>query len=360
MAGTQETEDNFIVSGDGSQNLDQGASQGEAAELDQSLRTIENGDAGTPAAGHDEGEEEVDLDDLEERAARVDEELQDANTPEERERIKNERKQARIDRRNRARQREEALRREVSSEREQRIALERRIAGLESNQMGVELGQLEQAEANTERAIAQLQDAIAEATVKADGRTVALATTRLQEALVYRQNLAQVKARAEQQARAPKAQHLDPVMLNNSKAWAARNKWYKGPQSNDADSKVLTAIDNSVSSDGFDPRTPEYWQELDARASKYLSHRMNGNAENRDNSPRQMNSNTPNSAARPKQAVAGAGNNGSSTTGGSGRTMILSQERVKAMKESGAWEDPKRKADMIKRYREQDARDGRR
>lgn len=356
--------DEMIVSAEGDLNLAQNANDSEILELDNGL---EEGDAKKPVkkpVEEEYREEEVDLEDDEddERTGRVDEELQDAHTQAERDAIKADRKQARIDRRNRARERTDALRREVQSEREQRLALERRIAGLENNQTGVELGRLEAAEEQANSAIEQLQKIIEDATAKGDGRSVALATTRLQEALMYKRDVQGVKERATAQARAPKQAHVDPVMAERSFKWAKANGWYKGPQANDPDSKVLTAIDNSIANEGFDPRTDAYWAELNTRAKKYLPHRFGTNVKNEqnDDNSRQQQSNTePRKPAR--QAVAGSGNNGNSSSSGGGgaRTMTLSAERVKAMKESGAWEDPERKKDMIRRYREQDARSAR-
>lgn len=352
----------IIVSGDGTLNSEHNADPQEVTELEQGLlkpQPQQPEDKKDKDAKKEDGDEPAEDDDEdEERQVRVDEELRDAHTPEERERIRAERKQSRIDRRNRAREREASLRREVQSEREQRLALERRVAGMENTQAGVELGQIDAAEQQANNAIETLQNIIADATVKADGRAVALATTRLQEALLYRNQVVALKERATAAARAPKQQHVDPVQIERSRTWIGRNKWYKGPNSNDPDSKVLTAIDNSLGAEGWDPRTDEYWQELDARAKKYLPHRINGAAvttESKDNTE-QSNSNTEQRRSTPKQPVAGAGNNGNGSQGTNGKnTMILSAERVKAMKENGSWEDPKRKADMIRRYREMDA-----
>jgi len=353
MAGLN-TEENFIISSNGEQNLDQEAGDGEVDELNRSLS---NG--GAVEEDNDGDGVEVDLDELdqeESRSGRVDTELQEAHTQADRDRIKEERKQARKDRIARAKAREESLRREVASERERRIELENRLSRLENTQVGVELGQLEQAEANADAAISQLQGIIEEATIKADGKSVALASTRLAEAIAYKNQVKAVRERAETAAKRPKQAHVDPRLVENSRQWMSRNKWYKGPQANDPDSKVLTAIDNSLGAEGWDPTTPEYWTELDARAKKYLGHRYTGRpaVNETDDNPPQRDTSTP--ASRPRQAVAGSGNNGNGSTSVNGRnTFHLSAERVRAMKESGAWEDPKRKADQIRRYREYDA-----
>lgn len=326
-------------------NIDQNASQGEQDELLKEM--------GVTGDKNDSGGEEVDLDELEERAGRVDEELEGAHTEAEREAIRAGRRNKTAERRARARERTEQLQREVQSERQQRQALEARLARLEGNERGAQLGQLEQTEERLEQAIASLRGTIAEAVGKQDGQTVALATQRMQEAIEARKTIAaqkeSFKQNIQQSNRAP---NVDPVLARNSLTWAQSNTWYRGPASNDPDSKVLTALDNAVAAAGFDPRTKDYWDELNAQVQKYLPHRV----QQRDN-PRTVN--TTNTIGRPaaRSPVAGSGNNGTGGEATPRNTFRLSGERVKAMKESGAWDDPKRKADMIKRYREMDSRE---
>ena len=359
-------ENDDIIIGNEGLNIDQSADDGEIGELDRGLSGEGDADAGRGAGegATGEGSEEVDLDDLEEeeRSARVDNELQEAHTQEERDRIKSDRKQRANDRRARARQRVESLQREIANERQLRTNLEQRLYSLEGHQTGLQFSQLEEAETRAEQAIAQLEDIIADATVKADGRTVAQANTRLQEALLYKRDVQVAKQQFQQRASAPKQQHLDPEMVRRSKGWVAKNQWFRGPGAKDPDSMVMISIDNSLASDGFNPSTDAYWDELEARVKKYLPHRAQGRAmaaNSEDNS--RNNGAQPargQQTGRPRQAVAGAGNTGNSPPGGR-NTFTLSAERVKAMKESGAWEDPKRKADQIRRYREYDAQNQR-
>lgn len=327
-------------------NIDQNATQGEQDELLKEM--------GVTGSQDDKGGEDVDLDDLEERAGRVDEELEDAHTEAEREAIRAGRRNKTAERRARARERTEQLQREVQSERQQRQALESRLARLEGNERGAQLGQLEQTEERLEQAIASLRGTIADAVSKQDGQTVALATQRMQEAIEARKTIASQKESFKQNIQqSNRAPNVDPVLARNSLTWAQSNTWYRGPASNDPDSKVLTALDNAVAAAGFDPRTKEYWDELNAQVQKYLPHRV----QQRDN-PRTVNTNTGSATRQSSRSpVAGSGNNGNGGEAAPRNTFRLSGERVKAMKESGAWDDPKRKADMIKRYREMDSRE---
>ena len=101
----------------------------------------------------------------------------------------------------------------------------------------------------------------------------------------------------------------------------------------------LPSIDNTMAEEGWDPRSPEYWSELDERLKKYLPHRYAAsyNASN-------------NSSGR--RSPTGGSSQGRSSSGNS--EYRLSPERVRAMKEAGMWDDPSKRSRMIKRYMEQD------
>jgi hypothetical protein len=141
---------------------------------------------------------------------------------------------------------------------------------------------------------------------------------------------------------------MDPEVVSHAQQWATKNRWYK-PQGTDPDSRLMLSLDAQVHEDGFDPRTPEYWEELDERARKYLPHRYSRRA------------NTVASRGE-KEYEGGTAGAGSPVSGSDrevrGRTgsgsYVLSRERVEALKESGMWDDPEKRAKMIKRYQEAD------
>ena len=340
-ANNQEQEElNVVIIGDEQPG---GGEQGSAAE----------GQGGEgQAEGEDEGHE-VDLDDLEERAGRVDEELEGANTEAERNEIREQRKLQRKQRREQNRERFNSIVRENASLRQQLTDNIRRLLALEGNQAGAQLERLNQTAEGIDRAISALEVAIAEASSKQDGQTVALATRRMTEAMAAKKQVGDAIDQFKRVMNTPQQQPTNPELVRRSSEWFANNKWYKGPQSKERDSLILTAIDNSVAADGFDPTTKEYWDELNARMKTSLPHRANG----ADNSP-PVNGQRSNTTPARRQPVAGGGNNGADGAGssGTGKTFRLSRERYEAMKESGAWDDPVRRRDMIKRFQEMDAK----
>ena len=110
------------------------------------------------------------------------------------------------------------------------------------------------------------------------------------------------------------------------------------PQGRDPDSKVALTIDQGLSDEGWDPKTREYWEELDNRLQKYLSHRY---TETVDEKPFQR---------KPRNVVTSSGRESASSSGAGRNTFTLNPDQVRAMKEAGMWDDPDRRAKMIRRY----------
>jgi hypothetical protein len=121
-----------------------------------------------------------------------------------------------------------------------------------------------------------------------------------------------------------------------------RNSWYN-PEATDRDSRIAKKMDEVLVEEGWDPKDPDYWDELDSRLQKSLPHRYNVATDN-------------NSVVRkPRNTVASSGREASTAFGGSNRTQFtISPERVKAMKEAGAWDNPERKKAMIANFMKYD------
>ena len=106
----------------------------------------------------------------------------------------------------------------------------------------------------------------------------------------------------------------------------------------DPDSKVALAIDQAMGEEGYDPRNPDYWEELDNRLQRYLPHRYTGEANER-----------PTRTSRPRSAVTGSGRESATSSGGR-NSFTLTPEQVRAMKDAGMWDDAEKRAKMIRRY----------
>lgn len=175
---------------------------------------------------------------------------------------------------------------------------------------------------------------LSEATASGDGDSAVNAQELLYEA---RQQLDQLNASKRNANQAPQQKQIDPSVQRHAATWIDRNDWYK-PDLSDTDSKVAKQIDETLVKDGWNPGTAEYWDELDNRLQKYLPHRYNKSNERSE------------SSRSPRNTVGSSGREASAAYGGTNRTFTLSAEQVRAMKDAGMWEDPAKRARMVKRY----------
>jgi len=188
---------------------------------------------------------------------------------------------------------------------------------------------------------------MSEAVQAGDGDAMVEAQTMFNEA----QSAVGEFARARQQAERETQNRndtpvVDPTVQRNAADWMRRNSWYR-PDTSDRDSQIAKKVDELLVTEGLNPSDPDYWDELDNRLQKALPHRYNDN-------------NDSNSAVRkPRNVVGSSGREASAAYGGNNRTQfVLSPDRVKAMKEVGAWENPTRKKAMIENFIKYDRANG--
>lgn len=134
-----------------------------------------------------------------------------------------------------------------------------------------------------------------------------------------------------QPAQAPRQESVDPTIADHAKVFLSRHDWYD-PSGSDELSKTVAALDNGVARDGYDPRTPDYWEELEARMRRRLpAHLFDGT-----DAPAKRRA--PPVAGRPDAAAP------------KGRSVTIPREFREALEESGLWADPKKRDRAIKQY----------
>jgi hypothetical protein len=188
---------------------------------------------------------------------------------------------------------------------------------------------------------------LSEAVQAGDGDAMVEAQTMWNEAQSAVGEFARAKQSAEREAQNRNdTPVVDPTVQRNAADWMRRNSWYR-PDTSDRDSQVAKKVDELLVTEGMNPSDPDYWDELDNRLQKALPHRYNDN-------------NDSNSAVRkPRNVVGSSGREASAAFGGNNRTQfVLSPERVKAMKEVGAWDNPTRKKAMIENFIKYDRANG--
>lgn len=216
----------------------------------------------------------------------------------------------------------------------------RRLSQLERNTKAEQVTRLEKSLDDAQVQLEYAKMKLAEAGSSGDGQALVEAQTMWDSARDRMRQLSELKERADQELKRPQPQvQMDPLVQRHAAQWMRRNPWYN-PQAMDADSRVAKSIDEQMSSEGWNPTDEDYWDELDSRLQKVLPHRYN---DHNDDDNRQV--------RRPRNVVGSSGREASAAYGGTNRTQfVLSPERVRAMKEAGAWDNPERKARMIKNF----------
>ena len=225
----------------------------------------------------------------------------------------------------------------------------RRLGQLERNTKAEQLTRIDKGIEDAQVRLEYAKMKLAEATQNNDGHAMVEAQTLWQSAQDETKQLSILRKQQEQELNRPaQAPAPDPRVQRNAAAWLAKNPWYD-PAVGDHDSRLAKRIDVAMSNEGWDPTDPDYWDELDSRLQKELPHRYN---DSNDDEPRDV--------RRPRNVVGSSGREASAAYGGTNRNRVhLSPERVKAMKESGAWDNPARKEAQIKSFMKFDRENGR-
>jgi len=222
-------------------------------------------------------------------------------------------------------------------ERQNRELLER-LAVVEKKTLATDLARMDNKIAEEEHRINFAKEKIKEAAETGNGELMVSAQDLLVESSKTLESLKVMRQRAAKPQRPQTAAPaVDPDVQRQAADWLARNSWYD-PQGRDADSRRVLNEDVILSDEGYDPRTPEYWQELDNRLSRMMPHRYTGGVGSENTQ-----------TSRPRTVVTGSGRQTSSGAS-SPNQFQLSREQVQAMKDAGMWDDPVARNRMIKRY----------
>jgi len=211
---------------------------------------------------------------------------------------------------------------------------ERRLGQLEQKTHNNDVNSIEKQVADQKVRLEYAKMQLANATAAGDGNGAVQAQDELYEA---RRDLDTLEGNRRQMAQQSRQPQVDPNIKRNASTWVDRNNWYD-PNLRDEDSKIAKAIDETLTQSGWDPKTEEYWDELDNRLQKRLPHRYNSNNEGREQ------------VRSPRNTVGSSGREASAAYGGTNKTFTLSAEMVRAMKDAGMWDNPDKRAKMIRRY----------
>lgn len=226
---------------------------------------------------------------------------------------------------------------ELNFLRQRNDELERRMANLETSSHKISIGEVDR---QIQAAMDEAETAeriIAKAVEAGNGEDVAKALKFRDQAIAKANQLTQTKQQQEQQGQQRQAPPVDNAITHYANEFMEANDWYD-PQGRDEDSAIVIAIDNKLSQEGFDPRTEEYWEELQKRVERRMPDRFA-----KQEKP-----------ARKPTGGPAVGSGREHAPASTRKEIYISPDRKAAMQEAGVWEDPVLRQRYIKRYAEYD------
>lgn len=321
----EEKDDDLVMVGDGVEDGDQAAAPPVDEELKEEKEELEAGEEDVRVGG---GEAE-------------DEDKTEAR---------------RVERRSRRQRQKDARdrdQRELKFLRGRNEQVERQLGELSRRQTATETASIDQRIAQLDNAIRSADDVYAKAIDANEGKDAA-------EANRIRENLKEqrdgLRAYKEDSGQAPVDEGPDPALVEQVRAWSERNTWFDFGR-RDEDSAIAGAIDDMLIRDGYDPRSPEYYDELDKRVARRLPHLAKkgkgGEGNGADNLDDDLGEGDDDRGGQRKPGGP------KFRIGGQERLLKsnevhISRERKEAMIEAGVWDDPVLRKNYLKRYADWD------
>lgn len=234
-------------------------------------------------------------------------------------------------RRDMQRRAKEAAERKIAMLERQNAEMMQRLQAVEGFTQNTSAQTLEARIAQAQREIQQAELIIAKATEAGNGDDVVAAMRIRDQAIANAQQLSTAKQQFDTQRQQAQQPRVDPNVVSYAKQWMEANPWYD-PSGRDRDSALTKAIDNELASEGFDPSSREYWEELTARVADAL-----GETE-----------------SKPKRKAPPTGRTREHAPVSTKKEIYVTPERKQAMIEAGVWDDPVLRQRYLKAYQAYD------
>lgn len=226
---------------------------------------------------------------------------------------------------------------ELNFLRQRNDELERRMANLETNSHRASLGDIDRQINEAVYEAEQAERIIAKAVEAGNGEDVAKALKFRDQAIAKANQLHMSKQQQEYQGQQRQQPSIDKAVEHYAQEFMEVNNWYD-PQGRDEDSAIVLAIDAKLAQEGYDPRSEDYWDELQARVERRLPEKF-------AKQERQVRKPTGGPAVGSGREHAPASTR---------KEIYISPERKAAMIEAGVWDDPVLRQRYAKRYAEYD------
>lgn len=234
-------------------------------------------------------------------------------------------------RRDMQRRAKEAAERKIMLLERQNAEMMQRLSAVEGFTQNTNAQTLEARIAQAQREIQQAEMIIAKATEAGNGDDVVAAMRIRDQAMSNAQQLVQTKQQFDTQRQQAQQPKVDPNVVNYAKQWMEANPWYD-PTGRDRDSALTKAIDNELASEGYDPASREYWEELTGRVAEAF-----GEGEK-----------------KPKRRAPPTGRTREHAPVSTKKEIYVTPERKQAMIEAGVWDDPVQRQRYLKAYQAYD------
>ena len=230
----------------------------------------------------------------------------------------------------------------ITALKKQNSELADRLAAVERKTSGAELARVDKAIEDAGVQVEYAKMKMKEAVTRNDGESLAHAQEMWYDSKRKLESLEMLKTNATKQMTTPQ-QNIsvpDPMVQRMAADWMEENPWYD-PQGRNEESQIAQLVDKKLTEEGFDPTSPDYWDELDTRMQRYLPQKSNsgynaGNVQQK----------------RPRSVMTSSGRETMATT--KSNEFRLSPDRVAAMKEAGLWDNPTARQTAIRKYAEWD------
>ena len=258
------------------------------------------------------------------------------DSDDEREKIREARREERRLKKELAKQREVSAKHKISSLEKRNQELADRLARLESGAASLRLSQIDK---HVEDEATRVEYAKMKMLQAAQSGDAAAQVEYLEQLTDAKQRLAQMQHYKQQQLEAARKQPqnvptpMAAEVQENANSWLKKNSWYD-PQARDTDSRIAKVVDQELAAEGWDPSDSEYWSELDNRLSARLPHRYTKSG----------------GANTSRRAGPTASSRVSNESSAKPNTITLSRERVQAIKDAGAWDNVEKRNKMIRAY----------
>lgn len=239
--------------------------------------------------------------------------------------------------------------------------LAERVGRVEGRTAQNDRASLEANIAGTASRISAAKEAKRAARAANDVESEELADEALYAARRQHETLAAIKARVEHEDRLVREgggvdrgpPPVDPQVKKLAGGWIAKHDWYDTTL-RDEDSKITYMVDAQIKADGYDPRTSEYYDELNKRLARRLPHRFTKAAGGGKRGADADEDDDAAGAGREADHGGGSPTGGSSresAAAGEGQRITIPKDYIQAVKDAGLdWDDPAVKKRMTARY----------